>query len=747
MPPKLPTRPRIRETFVRQTIGDDTLLLLSEQRFVSFENNRVIAALAPHLDGTKTVPELLGYASALGPIGVFFAALGQLAQQGVLADGPAREQNAAFFDNFESPLLELSVSITALGGADASLISSSLAGSGVALSEHAELAVVVVDDYLARELEEYNATRHASQKPWMLVKPSGVVVWVGPLVRPGKTACWKCLEQRLRANREVERYVEKYGTEKLAERYSTKTLPSMAHSGASFAALEVIKALAYGEKEPPTTAPHARISTLDLVSNESTVHAVVRRPQCAVCGELKVLEQKPIELVSRPKANAAFSDHRSMLPEETFAKYAHHISPISGVVTSLVARDDDTGGLVNNHTAGHYFPFFTDSVEQVQINRWARSGAGGRTPAHAKTSALCESLERYSAIFWGEEQRIKASYASLGEQAVHVRELAQYSDTQYTKRAELNARALRNQQLISDPLDDHTEINWTPAWSLTHQRFRYVPTSYLYYGHRDRDATRLSDSNGNAAGNTLEEAIIHGFFELIERDAVALWWYNRVRRPELDAESFAIKYWDQTKRVFERTMQREMHALDLTADSGIPAVAVVSRRKDWPIEDITMGFAAHLDPTVALSRALAGANQYLTSLTRRGKDGNTVYRFIDPETLAWWKSATYAKEPYLLPDPSARKRRAGDFPVLATNDVKTDLEYCIEVTKKLGLEMLVVDMTRPDIGLPVAKVLVPGLRHFWRRLAPGRLYDVPVSLGWVDRKRSEDEMNPIACFV
>src|SRR5205823_372602 len=140
---------------------------------------------------------------------------------------------------------------------------------------------------------------------------------------------------------EVERYVDQYGKEKLEGRYSSATLPSMARAGASLAAIEIVKALAYGDKEPPTSAgPHAKIATFDLVSSESAVHAVVRRPQCSVCGEIKVLEQKPIALESRPKANAALSDHRSMLPEETYAKYEHHISPISGVVTHLVARDD-----------------------------------------------------------------------------------------------------------------------------------------------------------------------------------------------------------------------------------------------------------------------------------------------------------------------------------------------------------------------------------------------------------------------
>jgi ribosomal protein S12 methylthiotransferase accessory factor YcaO len=63
------------------------------------------------------------------------------------------------------------------------------------------------------------------------------------------------------------------------------------------------------------------------------------------------------------------------------------------------------------------------------------------------------------------------------------------------------------------------------------------------------------------------------------------------------------------------------------------------------------------------------------------------------------------------------------------------------------MEMLVLDQTRPDIGLPVVKVIVPGLRHFWRRLGPGRLYDVPVKLGWLEKPLAEEKLNPIAVFL
>ena len=72
---------------------------------------------------------------------------------------------------------------------------------------------------------------------------------------------------------------------------------------------------------------------------------------------------------------------------------------------------------------------------------------------------------------------------------------------------------------------------------------------------------------------------------------------------------------------------------------------------------------------------------------------------------------------------------------------------CQAIVEQRGLEMLVLDQTRPDIGLPVVKVVVPGLRHFWARFGPGRLYDVPVAMGWLDAPLREDQLNPVAMFL
>jgi oxazoline/thiazoline synthase len=75
-------------------------------------------------------------------------------------------------------------------------------------------------------------------------------------------------------------------------------------------------------------------------------------------------------------------------------------------------------------------------------------------------------------------------------------------------------------------------------------------------------------------------------------------------------------------------------------------------------------------------------------------------------------------------------------------DTRQQVTRCVRTAKRKGLDFLVLDQTRPDIGVPVVRVIVPGLRHFYRRFAPGRLYDVPVKLGLRDRPLAEDELNP-----
>ena len=80
-------------------------------------------------------------------------------------------------------------------------------------------------------------------------------------------------------------------------------------------------------------------------------------------------------------------------------------------------------------------------------------------------------------------------------------------------------------------------------------------------------------------------------------------------------------------------------------------------------------------------------------------------------------------------------------------DLHEALDCVTSALSDAGLETWWMDLSRRDIGLPVVRTVVPGLRHFWNRFAPGRLYDVPVSLGWVPGVFTEEDLNPRWVFL
>jgi ribosomal protein S12 methylthiotransferase accessory factor len=439
---------------------------------------------------------------------------------------------------------------------------------------------------------------------------------------------------------------------------------------------------------------------------------------------------------------------RAATPEETFERFRHHVSPITGVVTRLWSREADASGPTYNWAAGHYFPIpVSNDPRTLATNLFTRAGGKGATEIQAKAGALCEALERYSGIAWGAEPTRHGTREQLGDQAVSPRGLLLFSDTQYRDRETFNARNRSEYHDVPPPLPDDAEIAWTPACSLTHARFRYLPKAYCFYGHLDPGHFFVrADSNGCAAGSSLEEAILEGLLEVIERDAIALWWYNRVRRPQLDVDAFGLRYWRRIRTYHDQELGRSLHLLDLTSDLGVPTFVAVSCRRDRAPQDITIGFGAHVDAAIAIQRAISESNQYLPALRESADDGSTVYRVFDADTVAWWKTATLDNQPYLKPA-AQRPRRPDDFALPPGRNAAEDLHTCLTQVRARGLEVLVVNQTRPDVGLPVVKVVVPGLRHFWRRLAPGRLYDVPVQLGWLDEPTPEENMNPISCFI
>jgi ribosomal protein S12 methylthiotransferase accessory factor len=221
--------------------------------------------------------------------------------------------------------------------------------------------------------------------------------------------------------------------------------------------------------------------------------------------------------------------------------------------------------------------------------------------------------------------------------------------------------------------------------------------------------------------------------ELVERDSYAIWWYNRLRRSELNLDGFDDPYVRDLKVQLANTGRR-LWVLDITSDLGIPSFVALSHAVQNGADFIEYGSGAHFDPRIALLRALTEVNQFLSiglmgarNATPRN-DGATPFSLRD--------------HAYLKPNGHALVRPQRDL-TFGGLDKREQVMACVNIAKHHGLDFLVLDQTRPDIEVPVVRVIVPGLRHFYRRFAPGRLYDVPVKLGLRDRPLSENELNPL----
>jgi hypothetical protein len=96
--------------------------------------------------------------------------------------------------------------------------------------------------------------------------------------------------------------------------------------------------------------------------------------------------------------------------------------------------------------------------------------------------------------------------------------------------------------------------------------------------------------------------------------------------------------------------------------------------------------------------------------------------------------------PFLLPNGHPANPIISGSKFGPLSDTRKQVDACVEIARQAGLDFLVLDQTRPDVETSIARVIVPGLRHFYRRFGPGRLYDVPVKLGLRDVPLTENEL-------
>jgi len=259
--------------------------------------------------------------------------------------------------------------------------------------------------------------------------------------------------------------------------------------------------------------------------------------------------------------------------------------------------------------------------------------------------------------------------------------------------------------------DARRPISWIQGFDLLNREPCWIPAEIVHtdYTVEQPDAFFVCGSNGLASGNHLVEAINAALYEVVERDALALWIAKpllaRVRclldLPTVDdpgCHGLLTKF--EAARIAVRVW-------NITTDLRIPAFLCEIR--DLVAGDPRQprrfhGSGCHADRAIALSRALTEAAQSRLTYIAGVRDD------LSPEEYA---EAPGAEIGDALLDALAREIEPvslRDVPSFASDNLTDDLRWALGRLQAAGIGRAVaVDLTRPEFGIPVARLVIPGL--------------------------------------
>jgi ribosomal protein S12 methylthiotransferase accessory factor len=379
----------------------------------------------------------------------------------------------------------------------------------------------------------------------------------------------------------------------------------------------------------------------------------------------------------------------------------------------------------------------------------ALTGAALRNPfagsvhydrARARAGAIGEALERYASVHVPDGLPLDTA-AALGAQAVEPASFALFAREQYA------AEGFR-----FGPFEAATPVRWTHGWRLPDCRPVMLPAQLVYLCEGVvAGETRIgyATTSGNACGASLEEALLGGLLELVERDAFTIAWNARLTLPRFDLSDFEYAAY------YART-GLEYRAIDLSAMLGVPAAVATVRDERSGLAALAVGAAAATSAAQAVDKAIREAfHSRGWAAHRHAREPERVAGLRAEEIDAFDQHVLYycalerARETAFFDAGSVRSGLAG------TCDLREGTPYgqLLELLERLnarGVDVYFVDLTPDDVreaGLHVVSVVAPQLAridasHRYRYLGGERPYEVPAALGLAPRRLAFDDLNP-----
>jgi YcaO-like protein with predicted kinase domain len=402
-----------------------------------------------------------------------------------------------------------------------------------------------------------------------------------------------------------------------------------------------------------------------------------------------------IDLRGRTPKGFRVGTHRVIPPAETLARLRPHLEEYSITRLANVTELDEIGIPV---------------VLAIRPNARSLSVAQGKGVdlAAAKVSALMESIEQHHA----EHDRLDVRWRSHAElQAAHEPVV----DPDLLPRLEAGGDAATGARAEAGrtSFDRHRKILWTLAHGLANDFRCWVPHELVHLDFTlplpPGSGHFLGGSNGLASGNHPLEAAVHGLTELVERDALAL-LYRRGAAEQQRRRIDPAGITDEVGRWLLGRFERAGVAVaiwDATSDLGIPTILcdVIDRETNVfrPLGS-ARGAGCHVDPSVALARALTEAAQ--SRLTRiAGSRDDLQGAHVEAHRSAAKIAADRAR--ILAPVGEGTRLHPAISPFATFED---ELGYLLHRIEGAGAgPALVVDLSPPARPFSVLRVIVPGL--------------------------------------
>ena len=390
-----------------------------------------------------------------------------------------------------------------------------------------------------------------------------------------------------------------------------------------------------------------------------------------------------------------------MPPEETVKRFKEKLIKVDLDILEETIR-------IDNGRLDIPIYFSSCGKDAMKVIGTKKQMGKGATPRQAEASAVMELAERFSFFSFckNPENFLVEKYINIKDSAIPFEMIAQsvHDDSEDLE--------------ISKKIFENLPLKWTNAFNLTRDQEVLIPFNWFF---------TINEFNGPSAGNCVEEALIQGICEIVERHVSSVISQNRLRVPTINADSATDPMVVEMIQKY-RNAGIKLYLSDFSLDMGIPSIGVLAYDPaNFPEKsEIVWTAGTTPDPQKALSRAL-------TEVAQLAGDFNTSSNYVASGLPKFTKieDADYVTKPGKGVDITG-------LPDLSNDNIKVEIQNCISALAKKGMEVIVVNTMHPLLEMPAFYTIIPGA-HFRERA-------LGTSVGMFSTKIIAENKNPEAAI-